>query len=894
MGGSRKKVTVGYKTYMSALAKWCHGPIDRITRIYLDDKIAWLGKLKANGTININNKSLFGGESSLGGAQGPVNITFGNPDQTLPGAIASRMGINAADNSANRGVLATFFDNLWWGNSPILPEPGVRVQRIHKSDYGKTQWYDAKAEVPAGVENNIEFLGEGWECIVIEFTEPNEEWSDWAIPGNDAGWNQCGQLPFATPGLSGNHAWYTRRSNIWIRRKVTIKRAGTKVKLAADNGCVLFVDGHQVGSSNPNNDNITANQNYPVEFIFEKKGTFWIHAKAYAEVKAADDGGNNVNFYLSDSLSGDMNAVHVIREAMTSTIWGMGVPESMLDDVQWRTAADTAYNERLGVSFAWDRSKPVLDMINDMLLHIDALPPQLDRRTGKIYLPLIRDDYDKNTLPIFDQSKISKVADYTIPSVSELSNTVTVKYHNLDLRKQDSVTVSDPALLTMQGSVKSQTVDLFGFVNFDTARAAAMRILRGVSKRLRACTIYTTRHGASVRVGDVIKVTWPDLGMIDAVMRVVGAHYGLDKKQEVKLNLVEDVYDFDSYAVLADIDDEEPPDLYGDPLETITKQQAFESPYWMVVMALGDVEAIENAKSYAGQGAITALGHLPMSSSALDATVLIDGEDEGSADISNVFTLDANIGKTDTTILAWSENFEEGLASLGDEIIQVVSVTDPGIDPGMLELSVVRGVLDTVPLEHLEGAVGLEFGDNSFASESLYSAGDTVNVKLLPNSAQDSLDENQAISMQVDLIGRASRPYPPANVKFDGANYPSTLSNTVNMTWAHRNRQFQSGNIYGYFSATLTPEPDLRYGVQFIDDANNILYGSQVVSGASLSFSFDYVGDLKIIFWAIDNLGESMVKQEWVVNYSGTSEDVTHATYIPTTGTIIDGGDLDA
>lgn len=894
MGGSSKKVTVGYKTYMSALAKWCHGPIDKITRIYLDDKIAWLGELKASGTININNKSLFGGESSLGGAQGPVNITFGNPDQTLPGAIASRMGISAANNSANRGVFATFFNNLWWGNSPILPEPGVRVQRIHKSDYGKTQWYDGKSEVPQGVDKNIEYLGTGWEYIIETYAEPNNAWSNWAIPGEGAGWVQGGELPFATQISYGGHTWHPMRSNIWIRRKVTIRKAGTRVFLAAENGCVMFVDGHQVGSSNPNNDNIPANENYPVEFMFEKKGTFWIHAKAYSEINAADDGGNYVNFFLSDAPSGYMNAVHVVREAMTSTLWGMGVPENMLDDAQWKATADRAYNERLGVCFAWDRSKPVLDMINDMLLHLDALPPQLDRRTGKIYLPLIRDDYDKNSLPIFDQSKISKVADYTIPSVSELSNTVTVKYHNLDLRKQDSVTVSDPALLTMQGAVKSQTVDLFGFVDFDVARAAAMRILRGVSKRLRACTIYTTRHGASVRVGDVIKVTWPDLGMVDAVMRVVGAHYGLDKKQEVKLNLVEDVYDFDSYAVLADIDDEDPPDLYGDPLETITRQQAFESPYWMVVMALGDVEAIENAKNYAGQGAITALGHLPMSSSAMDATVLIDGEDEGNADLSNAFALDDDIGRTDTTILVLSERFEEGLASLGDEIIQVVSVTDPGIDPGMLQLNVVRGVLDTVPLDHLGGAVGLEFGDNSFASESLYSAGDTVGVKLLPNSANDSLNENKAIPMQVDLVGRASRPYPPANVKFDGANYPSALSNTVSMTWAHRNRQFQSGNIYGYLSATLTPEPDLRYGVQFLKANNDILYSSQVVAGASLSFSFDYVGDLKIIFWAIDNLGESMVKQEWVVNYSGTSEDVTHATYIPTTGTIIDGGDLDA
>jgi hypothetical protein len=44
----------------------------------------------------------------------------------------------------------------------------------------------------------------------------------------------------------------------------------------------------------------------------------------------------------------DMNPAHIIRECLTDTNWGMGYPESDIDDVSFTAAANTLYSESNG------------------------------------------------------------------------------------------------------------------------------------------------------------------------------------------------------------------------------------------------------------------------------------------------------------------------------------------------------------------------------------------------------------------------------------------------------------------------------------------------------------------------------------------------------------------
>ncbi len=71
--GSSKKQTVGYKYYLGMHMILCHGPIDKITRITVDNKTAWSGNT-AGGEFRVTAQSLFG-ERDL---KGPNVVWYGD------------------------------------------------------------------------------------------------------------------------------------------------------------------------------------------------------------------------------------------------------------------------------------------------------------------------------------------------------------------------------------------------------------------------------------------------------------------------------------------------------------------------------------------------------------------------------------------------------------------------------------------------------------------------------------------------------------------------------------------------------------------------------------------------------------------------------------------------
>lgn len=145
MGGSSKKQTVGYQYYLGAHMALCHGPVDKITRIAVDDREAWSGSVTDNTDIHINKPELFGGEKREGGIRGRVAIMMGGLTQTadsylvntLPGLVPSF-----------RGVVSAVLAKVYMGNNPYLKPWAWRVQRIHTRRIdGQRQWYDEKAEI---------------------------------------------------------------------------------------------------------------------------------------------------------------------------------------------------------------------------------------------------------------------------------------------------------------------------------------------------------------------------------------------------------------------------------------------------------------------------------------------------------------------------------------------------------------------------------------------------------------------------------------------------------------------------------------------------------------------------------------------------------------------------
>lgn len=143
MGGSSKKVTVGYKYYLGMHMILCHGPVDKVTRIEVDGKTAWSGNA-TGGAILVNAPNLFGGESREGGVSGRVDIEMGGPLQGRNAYLQSQLG---ADIPAYRGVLGAVLNQVYVGLNPYLKRWAFWASRIHVRQDGIPQWYDEKAEI---------------------------------------------------------------------------------------------------------------------------------------------------------------------------------------------------------------------------------------------------------------------------------------------------------------------------------------------------------------------------------------------------------------------------------------------------------------------------------------------------------------------------------------------------------------------------------------------------------------------------------------------------------------------------------------------------------------------------------------------------------------------------
>lgn len=121
----------------------CHGPIDKVIRIDVDDKTAWSGNATGGG-ITVSAENLFGGEDREGGISGTVDIEMGSDTQGRNSYLQGRLG---TDIPAFRGVVGAVLRQCYLGSTPYLKRWAFWASRIHVRQNGIPQWYDAKAEI---------------------------------------------------------------------------------------------------------------------------------------------------------------------------------------------------------------------------------------------------------------------------------------------------------------------------------------------------------------------------------------------------------------------------------------------------------------------------------------------------------------------------------------------------------------------------------------------------------------------------------------------------------------------------------------------------------------------------------------------------------------------------
>jgi hypothetical protein len=370
-----------------------------------------------------------------------------------------------------------------------------------------------------------------------------------------------------------------------------------------DNGITVWVNGIQVLT------NYNANAHF---YSQELSASFFKLGSNRITIKCIDDAlgvrPNNWIWFdlrMSDDrvTISDLNPIHKIREILTDDT-AMNKPESDVNDVNFKKAADVLHQEKLGISWSVTE-KSCLEAINELCGHIEA-GVRMNRQTGLYEMVLFRDDWfaenEVHTLPV---NKIKSMQLDGATSADELINKLNVSYYNQSAIKNSSFSIAENAAIrNLNGHENSDDVKFPYFMHQRNAAIVSQWKLKQVSTPVWQGTFTTGFYQARKwNRYDLLKLEWPRRWSGTILVRIMKINLGTGT--DVSIDFVEVVpYSSDlSSSIVIDT-----------PVDTTPKPpqpalfKAFELSYLEAVQLNGQ-KAVDEALAYnpdAGYAAVIA------------------------------------------------------------------------------------------------------------------------------------------------------------------------------------------------------------------------------------------------------------------------------------------------
>jgi Putative phage tail protein len=517
------------------------------------------------------------------------------------------------------------------------------------------------------------------------------------------------------------------------------------------------------------------------------------------------------------NINGDANGAFAIYDLLTNARYGLGVLPGRIDPVSFSSAATTLATEGLGVSMLFDSQQTADQLIGEILRHIDGVV-YVDMATGLWTLKLARADYDPTTIDEITVDDVENVQ-FARASWLETSNQVTLSYID---RGQDfnvrTVKAEDNGNIAITGEVRTEDLTFNGLSNGSSAALVAARCLKTFTYPLSKITITVSRKAWNYRIAGVFKLTWVPLGIVGEVFRIVRIGYGEVADGKITIDAVEDIFGL-NFTVY----DPPPPSGWVNPngaptmppferLEEVPLQLAPTAAiYAMTLAARGEgtdqkylvYQPVSGTDTETNEvTGFSPIGLLQGAYSALTGALDTTG-----------FTLQAkgidlaNLVSTGAGGLVLGTN----LALIDEEFVSWETAT-LNSDGTITIAGVLRGVMDTVPANHVSGAFVFFVTDGSGLTQPApYGSDQTVQAKLLPENNSGTFPLSSASYVSVTTRSRFLRPYPPANIREQGAayafRYTTTLGDVI-ISWSSRNRltQVAAGTMVHQDAADITGE----------------------------------------------------------------------------------------
>ncbi|HEY4145160.1 hypothetical protein [Pinirhizobacter sp.] len=834
MGGAKKQ-TVGYWYNWAMLFGWCKGPIDAFLEFRAGGLTAWTGRLTASGRLHINKPDLWGGEdtSGQGGLVGDLDVMFGEATQVPNDYMLQTFGERQ---SARRGKLSTCWRGGKFGAFVSNPKAvSAKVERILADWQDGVVWYPEKAVIELTDGSPLPADAEGWEYQTL---------ADEADPGNTnlvppaSGW-QPGQAPFAGGTLAGdgNTDWPIH-TVLWARRTVTVPSGatGTRLRVQAENGCVVFIDGAVVGAVNQPNADLPNNQNNTFYFDFVGGRTYQVSVKAFDEKVAG--GGTFLSAGIVTLRA--MNPAHMIYDSITHADM-QGEPAGIINDASFRATADKLWNEQFGLCTDYDSDSETPQQFQQRLCNVIGASLSQSRVDGLYYLDLIRGDYDLDSLPIIGEDDVITFSQD--PSViTETGNRLSVEW--LDPQAKETRTT---APMFAMGNVRSagrvipaDTKQYHEIPVESLALRCCARDLKAVAVPFNRLTLGTKATMRGLRPGQNARVQLPSEGIGDMVVVVGSVQHGTATDGQMKLVLAENIYGMpDTTYISGQPGSWTPPD--NTPLPS-PLQLAIEAPYVELVASLSDAElaAVTPDAGYL----LTIAGRAPNGPNYLIASAA-GGEDYVTSDIADwcptaevvplagpldeAFAISAGVDLDRVALGSW--------AQWDDEIVRV-----DAIDVGANTLTLGRGCADTTPRPHAAGSRVFFAGEWGGTDSRAYVGGDAVRAKLLTRTRTGTLALDDAPELDVVMADRAYRPYAPGRLQINGLAYPASLVGELTTTWSHRDRILQADQLIDTTAADVGPEAGTTYTVRYYQPPGALVATEAGVAGTSAA-PYTFPGD---------------------------------------------------
>lgn len=557
---------------------------------------------------------------------------------------------------------------------------------------------------------------------------------------------------------------------------------------------------------------------------------------------------------------GDMNPIHQIFEFQTNVQWGSGQSSSNIDVANYTEVSDVLFDEGFGLSFLWQQQGKVSEAVKQILYHINAVR-YVDPITAKWTIKLLREDYVVDDLLEFSFAlgNILEIEKFTRRTWRQSVNQIVLIYCDPITDDDASCVVQDLANITIQGGVVSQTIRMPGIRQHALARRVAERELRAASSPLASMSLTVNRTGYRVRPGMVIKISYPaPLNLVDFLLRVLDVDFGQIGSGEIKISGAEDVFALPqgSYSGTQPPMWENPAGVPND----LVNVRVLEIPFFMMVQLFSPSElaALDPMQSYPlilaeKQGGIGQSFRGYDSSTPTPADFLLMDEN---VPFTPILDLDNALNKTDAIIeyvFGTPELYVDGFMLVQNEWMSIVSV-----DTTLKEITVKRGVLDSVPAAHAAHTemwvyTGV-FGLNGVTSDRV--AGETVYYRETAASTSKESSITAAPMQTHTHDADWSRPYPAANVKIDGSYAPATITPGFTITWAGRNKELQTEDYVGWYEGHIEPTASTTYTIEVRDGSTLALLLADATLTAVGGGTYTYAGttatSYQVSLWAVE------------------------------------------